>query len=81
MLEEEVTEMNKHITREEVYNGKVKKSNIDHIFTNTPEKKIELLNLSTSEHKKIKLRKIKTKDKIEQSSRKEIYFKNLNFHN
>ena len=59
ILEENLTQMNQEYTREEKYNDEVKKSNIDHFYTNTPEKfsKTTAEYLSGSDHKVIKCTK------------------------
>ena len=59
ILEENITQMNEEYTREEAYNGVIKRSNLDHFYTNTPEliKNLTAEYLSSSDHKVIKCRK------------------------
>ena len=65
ILEEDCQQMNEHFTREETYNGIIKRSNLDHLYSNTPDliKNIKAEFLSTSDHKEVKFRKnIRTKE-------------------
>ena len=76
VLEENMQQLNEHATREMYYNGVLKTSNLDHIYTNTPEliKNISAEQLSTSDHKILKFRKhIKMKDQKPDCTRRRVY--------
>ena len=76
ILEENFQQLNEHDTREEFYNGELRKSNLDHIYSNTPDqiKNITAETLSTSDHKILKFRKYsKIKDQRPDCTRRRVY--------